>query len=110
MSVLNPDFVSEYKTVKEPLQLVTNGSILTTYNKTQVSGFREVWYDDNAIINIFSFSEIEDKYRIIYDSAIKKAFKVYLPNKIIKFRRSDKGLYYAMAHYIKRSPSKNKNQ
>ena len=65
-------------------------------------GFGEVWYDDNAITNIFSFSEMEGKYRITYNSTIEKAFKVYLPNKIIKLRRSNNGLYYDMADYAKK--------
>ena len=75
--------------------------------KKQVLGFGKVWYDKKAITNIFSFSEMEDKYCIIYDSSIKKAFKVHLPNKIIKFKRSDNGLYYATANYAKNQLLKN---
>ena len=105
----NPNFVSQLKTVKEPLKLATNGEILTTYNKAQVPGFSEVWYDEKAITNIFSFSEIEDKYHITYNSSIEKAFKVHLPNKVIKFKRSDNGLYYAIADYAKNQLLKSNN-
>jgi hypothetical protein len=33
------------------------------------------------------------KHRITYDSEIEDAFKVYLPNKIVKFTKTDQGLY-----------------
>ena len=106
ISIFNPNFVSDQKTVNKPLRLATNRGILTTHNKAQVPGFGEVWFDDKAITNIFSFSAMEDKYRITYDSSIEKVFKVHLPNKIIKFKRSDNGLYYTIADYAKKLSSK----
>jgi hypothetical protein len=49
--------------------------------------------------NIFSFAEMEDKYRIMYDSAKEKVFMVHLPNKIVKFQSEANKLYYCKPEY-----------
>jgi Holliday junction resolvase RusA-like endonuclease len=37
---------------------------------------------------------MEDRYKITYDSTEGKAFVVHLPNKQIRFTRSENGLHY----------------
>jgi hypothetical protein len=59
----------------------------------------EVFYDPNAITNIFNLSEMEKKYRITYDSSKEKSFIVHLPNKQIKFTKSFNGLFYYKPNY-----------
>ena len=81
------------------LRLSTNGGILTTSKKAQVPGFGEVWYSQDTITNIFSFSEMEDKFRITYDSNKEKVFIVHLPSKLVKFKHNNNGLYYCKANY-----------
>ena len=85
--------------VYTPLRLSTNGGILTTSNKAQGTGFGEVWYSQDAITNILSFSEMEDKFRITYNNDKEKVFIVHLPNKQVKFKCSNNGLYYCKANY-----------
>ena len=89
----NPRMVKDITTTDTPLQLITNGGEVTTDQKATVPGFGEVWYDTQSIANIFSFAELKDKHRITYDSNSEDAFKVHLPNKIIKFTRTKNGLY-----------------
>ena len=38
------------------------------HTKATVPNFGEVWFDEQAITNIFSFAEMEDKFPITYDS------------------------------------------
>ena len=83
---------------KTVLELSTNSGDIVTDKKATVPGYGEVWYKPEAITNIFSFTEMEDKYRITYDSSIEKAFVVHLPHKKVKFMRHN-GLYYHIPTY-----------
>jgi hypothetical protein len=58
-----------------------------------VPGYGKVYYDEEAIANIFEFSELKKKYRITYDSDKEDVFLVHMNNKIIKFECSPDGLY-----------------
>ena len=89
----NTRMVQGIKTVEKPLQLITNGGEVMTDKKAIVPGFGEVWFDYDSIANIFSFAELKDKHRITYDSSKEDAFIVHLPNKTIKFSRTNQGLY-----------------
>jgi hypothetical protein len=95
----NPDLVTDIHTTTETLELSTNGGSLTTNQKATVPNYGEVWYDPNAITNIFSLSEMEKKFRVTYDSSKEKSFIVYLPNKQIKFTKSFNGLFYYKPNY-----------
>ena len=86
------------KIKKTVLELSTNSGDIVTDKKATVPGYGEVWYKPEAITNIFSFTEMEDKYRITYDSSIEKAFVVHLPHKKVKFMRHN-GLYYHIPTY-----------
>jgi hypothetical protein len=46
---------------------------------------------EDAITNIFGFSDLKKKHRITYDSDKEDAFLVHMDNKIIKFECSPKG-------------------
>jgi hypothetical protein len=53
-----------------------------------VPGFGKVYYDEDAIANIFGFSDRKKKHRITYDSNKKDAFIVHMDNENIKFECS----------------------
>ena len=56
--------------------------------------FGQVWFDNDAIANIFGFADLVDKHRITYDSRKEDAFVVHVSDdKKLKFKRTDKGLY-----------------
>jgi hypothetical protein len=94
----NPDLVTDIHTTTETLELFTNGGSLTTNQRATVPNYGEVWYDPNAITNIFSLSKMEKKYRITYDLSKEKSFIVHLPNKQIKFTKIFNGLFYYKAN------------
>jgi hypothetical protein len=98
----NPDMVENIHEVDDELTLYTSGGTLCT-NFQAIPGFGTVWYQPKAITNIFSFAEMEDKFPISY-IAEEKTFVVHLPNKDVKFKRSQNKLYYCQADY-----STNKN-
>ena len=60
----------------------------------KVPGFGIVWYDENAIANIFGFSELKKKHQITYDLNKEDAFLVHMDNGILKFTCSPEGLYH----------------
>ncbi len=66
-------------------------------NKAQVPGFGKAWFNKDAITNVFSFAEMEDKHHITYDSSKEKAFIVHMPDKQVKFTRQPNGLYTTIA-------------
>eukprot|EP00957_Ditylum_brightwellii_P109716 8368804-Ditylum_brightwellii.AAC.1 len=51
------------------------------------------WFNKNAIANIISLVHMTEKFHMIYDSAIEKAFKVHYPNKIVKLCQMKSGAY-----------------
>ena len=52
-----------------------------------------VWFDREAIANIFGFKDLVKLHRITYDSEKEDAFLVHTPNGIIKFKGTPEGLY-----------------
>ena len=58
-----------------------------------VPGCGPVYYNKDAIANIFGFSDVKKKHRITYDSDKEDAFIVHMENEIIKFECSPEGLY-----------------
>ena len=81
----NPKYVTNIRRVIQPMSLLTNGGTLLVYTKVTVPEYGEVWFDNQAITNIFSFSEIQEKHQMTYDSAVESAFMVHLPHKQVRF-------------------------
>jgi hypothetical protein len=98
--------VSDIQEVKgESLDLVTNAGVLRTTQKASIPGWGKAWYNPHAITNIFSYAEMAQKHRITYDSATEDAFIVHLPDKKVKFNKTDQWLYI-----FKPKITKNNNQ
>ena len=83
---------------KEP-HLKTNGSILNMTTRATVPQYGGLLFENRAITNILSFTEIEDKYQITYDSAKQKGFVVHPPDHQVRFHRCQSGLYYFKPNY-----------
>ncbi|KAL7468004.1 hypothetical protein ACHAXS_008235 [Conticribra weissflogii] len=55
----------------------------------------DVWLNMMAIANILSFTELEKKYRILYDTTTTGGeFVVHTPNGEVRFKQNDLGLPY----------------
>ena len=88
----NPNMIANKRAASKPLHLSTNAGVLTTSTKGKVPGFGEVWYDDNAIANVFSLYEMTKMHRVTFDSEKEQAFVVHMPDKQVKFHLNG-GLY-----------------
>jgi hypothetical protein len=89
----NPDLVQDIRTSSKTLSLATNAGVKQSNREANVPGFGKVYYDEDAIANIFGFSDLKKKHRITYDSNKKDEFLVHMDNEIIKFECSPDGLY-----------------
>ena len=63
------------------MRLATNGGSMVITLKADLPQWGEVWFNDKAIPNIFSYVKMADRYRITYDSEREDAFIVHLPDK-----------------------------
>ncbi len=61
--------------------------------EAQVPGFGKVYYNKDAIANIFGFLDLKKKHRITYNSDKEDAFIVHMNNKVLKFECTPEGLY-----------------
>jgi hypothetical protein len=88
----NPDLVQDIQTSSKTLSLATNAGVKQSSREANVPGFGKVYYDEDAIANIFGFSDLKKKHRITYDPDKEDAFLLHMDNKIIKFECSPSGL------------------
>jgi hypothetical protein len=84
----NPELIQDIQTSSKILSPATNAGVKQSNREANVSGFGKVDYDEDAIANIFGFSDLKKKHRITYDSSKKDAFLVHMDNEIIKFKCS----------------------
>ena len=107
----NPKLIEGIQESKTTLELATNTGTKCSNQEADMPGFGRVWYDQDAITNIFGFADLVKKYRITYDSDKEDTFLVHMPNKTIKFERSPEGLYqYKMPEEYKRTLKKCEGQ
>ena len=88
-----PELVEEIRKSKSTLEMATNTGTRLTNQEADVPGFGTIWYDEEAIVNTFSFTELVEKHRITFNSSAENAFLVHQPDKIIKFEHTPEGLY-----------------
>eukprot|EP00957_Ditylum_brightwellii_P174768 13307170-Ditylum_brightwellii.AAC.1 len=62
--------------------------------KGTLAGYRDVWFSDRAIANILSMAKVKETCHVSYDSKVEDAFVVEKMGRTMKFRKSNKGLYY----------------
>jgi hypothetical protein len=89
----NPDLVTNIGTTKKTLALATNAGTKKSNQEAIVPGFGKVYYDKDAIANIFGFSDLKKKHRITYDSEKEDAFIVHMDDHVLKFECTPEGLY-----------------
>ena len=88
----NEALVSNTHKSENKLILATNAGTKQNNMKAHVQGHGDVWFDQDAIVNIFSFANMKKKYQITYDSDKEDAFKVHMNGKILEFKATPQGL------------------
>jgi hypothetical protein len=77
----------------ESLDLVTNTGVLRTTQKATIPGWGKAWFNPHVIAKILSYAEMAKQHCITYNSNTKDAFVVNLPDKKVKFTKTEQGLY-----------------
>ena len=109
-TIMNPDLLTGLRRSKKTLRMSTNAGTKEMNLVGDVIGFGEAWYDPEMLTNIFSFSKMADKYRVVYDSAKEDAILVHTEDGLIKFERTNEGLYaYKPTAKYKSQVAKTKN-
>jgi hypothetical protein len=88
----NPELVQGIQRSSKTVSLATDAGVKQSNRKVNVPGFGKVYYYEDAIANIFRFSDLKEKDQITYDSNKEDAFLVHIDNEILKFGCSP-GLY-----------------
>jgi hypothetical protein len=89
----NPELVQDIRASSKNLSLATNAGVKQSNREAKVPVFGIVYYDEDAIANIFGFSDLKKKHQITYDSNKEDTFLMHMDNEIIKFECSPDGLY-----------------
>ena len=89
----DPSLVSDVAMATWPIEIATNAGRRIVTHKAKVDGFGEVWYNEDAIANIFSLKDLIKKHKVTFDSSKENAFIVHRKNDIIKFPANKLGLY-----------------
>jgi hypothetical protein len=85
----NPELVQDIRALRKTLPLATNAGVKQESNReVNIPDFGKVHYDEDAIVNIFGFSDLKKKHRITYDSNKEDAFLIHMDNELIKFECS----------------------
>ena len=94
-SVLNNDEILEnIVDSKTTLRCYTNGGHQYSHKKGYFPGFFYVWYNIMSMLNILSFAEVRNKFRITMDTNNETSMTVHLKNnKIVIFDEVSSGLY-----------------
>ena len=88
-------FLTERKPAKRELVMETNAGNKIINTKGNIPGYGDVWYDETAISNLFSLSDMVEKgVRVVYDSQVADEFVVHTKEgHTIRFPVDERGLY-----------------
>ena len=92
----NIEMLENVRKSKHKLKAYTNGGSHESEYKGFLPGFFEVWYNPNSMINILSFNDVSEKFRITMDTAEENAILVHVDEengRVMRFKSIDAGLY-----------------
>ena len=84
----NSAYVKDICKAKSPLQLATNGGLLTVNHCADLPDYGEVWFSEKSMTNIFSMAEVSDKVPITFNNKVEDNYIVKFPVKTVKFKRT----------------------
>ena len=91
----NSAYVNNIRKAKSPLQLATNGGLLTVNHCADLPDYGEVSFSEKSMTNIFSMAEVSDKVNvpITFNNKVEDVYIVKFPVKTVKFKRTTNNLY-----------------
>ena len=91
--------IQSVSNAKETLQLATNNSTMETTEQAllnQRAGIptaNKVWFDEDAMTNVFSLANMVKRYRVTFDSSKENAFVVHTNEGPVRFSVTKDNLY-----------------
>ena len=84
--------MSNIRPSKEKLNLVTNAGVLEVRQQADVENYGTVWFNEQAMTNVFSLASMERKYPVAYTSK-DSAFIVHRGDNPVRFELAEDNLY-----------------
>ena len=109
----NEALVENVHRSNEKLILAVNAGTKQNNMKAHVPSYGDVWFDQDAIANTFSFANMKKKCQITHDSNKEDAFKVHMDDGILNFKVTPQGLCHCStgkSHLEKIKKAKQKKQ
>ena len=75
--IFNPLYCDKLEKSDKVLDLATNGRVMHSGLKYEVDKLGEAWFNKNSLTNIFSFTNLVNKFRIKYNYKNIDPFWVY---------------------------------
>ncbi len=89
VSIIHPSLLREIEPAESSVNINGVGGLQFTVDKEgYLDNFFRVYTSEDTHTNVLSFSEVEDKYRIMY--VPQEAFIVHLPDRDVRFERRGK--------------------
>jgi hypothetical protein len=89
----NPEYVTNIMETEKPLEIMTNGGPMVSNQKCTVPHLGEHWFNKDPITNIMALCDVTDKFRVTMDSSKELALLVHMPDKVVRFKQMNGGLY-----------------
>ena len=106
----NPKMVEKVQRANSTLKLATNAGTMETKDKAIVPKYGEVWFDKNAITNVFSLANMTKKHQVTFDSDDENAFIVHTEGGKMKFKLTHNNLYAYKSHQQESDEGMGKNK
>ena len=89
-TICNSDMAEDIKVTNRPLLMTTNAGSKDVNLECNIPGFGKGYFDANFQANIFGFSHMADKYRIVYDNKYSDSFTVFTDDGPVVFTRKNR--------------------
>ena len=91
----NSKFLTDIHDSPSALELTTNAGVIRTTQKATLPGYGEVWYNPNAMTNVFSLGIVskKKKYHVTFDSQAGDTFRVKTLNATLLFKHLYSNIY-----------------
>ena len=93
-SIRNKSLLAGVYDMDNHIQMCTNTGERTITKRGVLLGMKnDPWLDEELMVNILSFCELTEQYRITYDSNKADCFYCHTETRIVEFQRTKQGLY-----------------
>ena len=90
----NEKLLTNVRKSSNKLVALTNGGEQVSRMKGTLPGFFDVWFNPESMLNILSFAEVKNKYRLTIDTAVDNSIRVHMDDdKTLHFEELESGLY-----------------